>query len=99
MTFLFRFTTILMLSFSVLALPSKTFTQAKKQARIVFALQRETLYCHCKFDARLRVDLASCNMQSAFGIRRAHVVEWEHMMPAENFGNHFACWREPLCIK
>ncbi|STX81694.1 putative endonuclease-1 [Legionella busanensis] len=99
MTLLFRLTAILMLSSSVLALPPKTFTQAKKQARIIFAFQRETLYCRCKFDARLRVDLASCNMQSASGIRRAHVVEWEHMMPAENFGNHFACWREPLCIK
>ena len=38
-------------------------------------------------------------MQSASSIKRARRVEWEHMMPAENFGNHFPCWREPLCTK
>ncbi|STX81644.1 putative endonuclease-1 [Legionella busanensis] len=90
---------VLLLSFSTLAQPPKTFSEAKKQARIVFAFQRETLYCKCKFDARLQVDLASCNMQSAAKIKRAYHVEYEHMMPAENFGNHFQCWRETICIK
>ncbi|WP_131783899.1 endonuclease [Legionella gresilensis] len=90
---------VLLLSFSSLAQPPKTFSEAKKQARIVFAFQRETLYCKCKFNARLQVDLASCNMQSAAKIKRAHRIEYEHMMPAENFGNHFQCWREPICVK
>ncbi|STX81488.1 putative endonuclease-1 [Legionella busanensis] len=96
---LLSFISILFLSFSVFGEPLKTFTQAKKQTRVLFALQRETLYCKCKFDARLQVDLKSCNMQSAAKLKRAQRVEWEHMMPAENFGNHFACWREPICIK
>ncbi|WP_242604276.1 endonuclease [Legionella beliardensis] len=79
--------------------PPKTFTQAKKQLRVLFALQRETLYCRCRFDARLQVNLKSCNMESAAKFKRAERIEAEHTMPAENFGNHFACWREPLCIK
>ncbi|WP_419421517.1 endonuclease (plasmid) [Legionella sp. D16C41] len=96
---LLNFTVLLLLSYSSFSEPPKTFTQAKKQMRILFAFQRETLYCRCKFDARLQVDLASCNMQSATQFKRAHRIEAEHMMPAENFGNHFACWREPLCTK
>jgi deoxyribonuclease-1 len=77
----------------------KTFAQAKRQLRILFGSHHETLYCHCAFDNDLRVDLASCGMQAASAFKRASRVEWEHMMPAENFGYHFACWREPLCVK
>ena len=36
-------------------------------------------------------------MQSASIHNRAHRVEWEHMMPAENFGRQFECWRENIC--
>ena len=25
---------------------------------------------------------------------RAKIVEWEHIMPAENFGRHLPCWKE-----
>ncbi|STX50912.1 putative endonuclease-1 [Legionella busanensis] len=95
------FSIILLLLVSALAVSQliKNFGQAKKNARIIFAFHRETLYCRCRFDARLQVDLKSCNMQSAAKFKRARRVEWEHMMPAENFGNQFACWREPLCKK
>ncbi|WP_083986022.1 endonuclease [Helicobacter enhydrae] len=27
-------------------------------------------------------------------IKRCKRIEWEHIMPAQNFGQHFACWRE-----
>ncbi|PHR58199.1 MAG: deoxyribonuclease [Arcobacter sp.] len=26
--------------------------------------------------------------------QRARRIEWEHVMPAENFGRHFSCWRD-----
>ncbi|WP_131781534.1 endonuclease [Legionella gresilensis] len=90
---------LLLISAVVVSQLVKNFGQAKKNARVLFAFHRETLYCHCRFDARLQVDLNSCNMQSAAKFKRAHRVEWEHMMPAENFGNQFACWRELLCQK
>lgn len=79
--------------------PPKTFSHAKKIARQLFSTHRETLYCQCRFTANLDIDLKSCHMQSAYPIKRARRVEFEHMMPAENFGNHFPCWREPLCTK
>ncbi len=25
---------------------------------------------------------------------RTKNVEWEHIMPAENFGRHLSCWKE-----
>lgn len=36
-------------------------------------------------------------MQSASDIKRAHKIEWEHMMPAENFGRYLKCWQEKIC--
>ena len=74
-----------------------SFVEAKKFAKVMFGSNRETLYCACKYNQFNEVDLASCNMQSAAPIKRAHRVEWEHMMPAENFGRQFVCWREPVC--
>lgn len=37
-------------------------------------------------------------MEGAVKYKRAKRLEWEHIMPAENFGRHFTCWREPLCF-
>lgn len=82
---------------SAYAEPPATFQKAKKIARIIFSAHPKTLYCGCHFDALMRVNLASCHMQSAASLARAHLVEWEHMMPAENFGRHFLCWREAVC--
>ena len=76
-----------------------SFAEAKKIARAVFSEHRATLYCGCHYNALNEIDLASCNMQAAGFRKRAHHVEWEHMMPAENFGRQFTCWRERLCQK
>lgn len=80
------------------AAPPDNFNEAKKVVSSVFAERPVTLYCGCKYDpATKRVDLNSCNMQSAMGIERARRIEWEHMMPAENFGRQLPCWREAMC--
>ena len=73
------------------------FSTAKKMAVQLFKDNPTTLYCGCKFDAHKKIDLKSCNMQQASHIKRAHRLEWGHMMPAENFGRHFQCWREKIC--
>ncbi len=77
----------------------QTFPQAKKIAGEIFANHQETLYCHCQYNAKKQVNLDGCGMSSANPIKRAHRIEWEHMMAAEHFGHHFKCWREPLCEK
>ena len=73
------------------------FYNSKKIAKTIFQNHRETLYCGCRFNQNFKVDLQRCNMNKARHIPRAHNVEWEHMMPAENFGRQFRCWREKLC--
>ena len=32
--------------------------------------------------------------------QRSRCIEWEHLIPAENFGRQFSCWREgnPKCV-
>jgi len=74
-----------------------SFYTAKKIAKEIFKDHRLTLYCGCTYNTSHRIHLTSCHMQSAAHIPRAHRMEWEHMMPAENFGRHFPCWRHALC--
>lgn len=95
---MYRFLSIF-LSFvvSIQALSSPVnFTQAKKIAGEVFAAHPFTVYCGCRFQNKT-IDLASCNMKDAQQKKRAHRLEWEHIMAAEHFGHHFQCWRKPLC--
>jgi deoxyribonuclease-1 len=84
-------------SFIVLANPPANFQWAKREADKIFANYRMTLYCNCKFNPFKEIDLKSCHMEEAQAIKRAHRVEWEHIMPAQNFGQHFKCWQEKLC--
>ena len=88
---------LLLSSFSGHAFKPLNFAQAKSQALILFGNHRVTLYCQCAYNADKKTDLASCNMQPAQVIERAHRIEWEHIMPAARFGQHRACWQQPLC--
>ena len=76
----------------------KSYNQAKPYVYALFREHPITLYCHCRYEHK-KINLNSCNMQSAAHLARAHRVELEHMMPAENFGRQLACWREKICIK
>lgn len=84
------FRTLLFILFFLAALPSfakppHTFQQAKREAAVIFDAHRQTLYCGCSYNQQHQVDLASCNMNAAKNNKRAVRIEWEHMMPAENF--------------
>lgn len=84
-------------SFLVYASPPNNYEAAKRVANGLFSSHKMTLYCGCDYGEDHKIDLASCNMQSAKPIKRARKLEWEHMMPAENFGRQLACWQEPIC--
>lgn len=75
-----------------------SFAQAKKIAGEVFASHPQTIYCQCSFQGKV-IDLTSCGMEDADLQKRAHRVEWEHIMAAEHFGQQFECWRKPLCTR
>ena len=59
-----------------------SFQEAKKIARSIFNGHRETLYCGCQYNQFQEVNLDTCNMQAASPYKRAHRIEWEHMMGA-----------------
>lgn len=90
-------TLLFSLSFAALSTPPPNFSIAKKLAGRIFNENQKTLYCNCAYDRYKKVDLKSCGMLAAKRFKRAQRIEWEHMMPAENFGRHFKCWREKLC--
>jgi len=62
--------------------------------------ENKTIYCSCKVNGK-NVDLASCGYKVQSDPRRASRLEWEHVVPAEAFGNSFAEWRSgsSSCVK
>lgn len=82
-----------------LAAPPENFSTAKRIAHTLFSAHRDTLYCHCYYDSDNRTDLTSCGLEAYAELKRVHRMEWEHMMPAYQFGHTLLCWQEKLCVK
>lgn len=87
------------------AVPGNTrianFREAKKLAKEIHSEQPFTIYCHCRVLAGGRIDLKSCGYVPRKDFKRAQRLEWEHVVPAEAFGQSFVEWREgsPRCVK
>ncbi len=78
----------------------ESFTKAKRLLeREVYFDHRVTLYCGAAFDARKNVTLPD-GFTTPKHAKRARRVEWEHVVPAENFGRAFVEWREgaDVCV-
>jgi deoxyribonuclease-1 len=82
------------------ALAVKDFRTAKRLAAELHAARGLTLYCRCAYRGK-RIDLPSCGLVPARDPRRAARLEWEHVVPAEAFGQSFSEWRDggPKCRK
>jgi deoxyribonuclease-1 len=88
-----------------------SFSKAKKELRKVYSNHQITFYASCKYnykDKNNMIDRSSCgyvprNEYTKKGKinKRARRIEWEHVIPAQNFGRQFKCWREgdSLCVK
>ena len=79
----------------------ESFSQAKKLLETqVYADHRVTLYCGAPFDAKKNITLPA-GFTTPSHEKRAARVEWEHVVPAENFGRFFTEWREgdKACIE
>lgn len=77
-----------------------SFSKAKKMLeRQVYFDHRVTLYCGASFDEKKNIDLPDGFFTEKHQ-KRASKVEWEHAVPAENFGRAFEEWREghPQCV-
>jgi len=72
-----------------------TFSQSKKiLQKQIYKAHRTTFYGHCTFDAKKVVDWASCGYTPRKQAKRASRVEWEHVMPAWEFGHQLQCWQK-----
>lgn len=60
---------------------------------------RETIYCGAEYDSNKDVTIPK-GFYSKGHINRCARIEWEHVVPAENFGQTFAEWRDgdPQCV-
>ena len=73
----------------------QSFSSAKKALeKKVYQVDRErsTLYCEATFDSKKNITAPS-GFESPKYKKRAKRVEWEHVVPAENFGRNFNEWR------
>jgi deoxyribonuclease-1 len=77
-----------------------SFSKAKKNLeRYVYMDHRETIYCSGGFDAKNNV-ITPVGFTTEKYKKRAKRIEWEHVVPAENFGRTFSEWRigHPQCV-
>lgn len=77
----------------------ETFREAKKQLAKVYADHRQTFYCKADFLEDGTV-IHPEGFVSPKHAKRSKKIEWEHIVPAENFGRAFVEWREghPDCV-
>lgn len=79
---------------------SESFAKAKRTLEEkVYYDHRVTVYCGYTFDEDKRISLPA-GFSTKKHHQRAERMEWEHAVPAENFGRAFPEWRDgsPLCI-
>lgn len=83
---------------------AESFDQSKKILKNIYTDHQTTFYCGCSYTYENQgnmIERKSCgyvprNATTKKGNlnERVRRIEWEHVMPAENFGKHLPCWRE-----
>lgn len=76
----------------------RDFSAAKKLAARIHEREPKTIYCGCQYSGK-KINLNSCGYRVQSDAKRASRLEWEHVVPAEAFGNSFAEWRSGGCFK
>ena len=80
---------------------NESFNRAKTylERKVYSGIQKNTIYCNAAFEGKKIVDPNGFSPTKY--INRAHKLEWEHIVPAENFGRAFPEWRDghELCVK
>lgn len=72
----------------------ESFSKAKRLLETqVYNDHRVTFYCLAPFDRKKNITLPE-GFRTPKHEKRALRVEWEHVVPAENFGRAFVAWRE-----
>ncbi len=87
---------LLALSSAAIAAPPSSFSAAKREAVKIYADHPTSFYCGCdiKWQGKKGIpDLASCGYQVRKQEKRASRIEWEHVVPAWQFGHQRQCWQ------
>ncbi|MGB1239962.1 MAG: endonuclease [Pseudomonadales bacterium] len=78
-----------------------SFNKAKKLlAQQVYQDRQSSFYCNCPFGQsdntrkKLVPDLAKCDYSPRKSEKRAARIEWEHVVPAWEFGHQMLCWQD-----
>lgn len=96
---------LLALTISAFAQQPATFSQAKKYAIEVYRDHPSEFYCGCSIrreGKKLIPDLESCGYSPRKNAQRAARIEWEHVVPAWEFGHQLQCWQQggrKNCVK
>lgn len=70
-----------------------SFSKAKNiLEKKIYAQHRTTIYCQADFDAQKNITLPK-GFHTTKYLNRTKRIEWEHVVPAENFGRTFSAWR------
>lgn len=81
---------------------NQSFSKAKKmlEKKVYSQIPRTTIYCLASFNNKKKITNAN-GFKSTKHKKRQKKIEWEHVVPAENFGRAFVEWREgnQACIK
>ncbi len=70
------------------------FKHGKKVASKVWEKEGKTFYCQCPYFGKKVGDTSSCGFKFDKYKKRQSKIEWEHLVPAENFGRAFKEWRD-----
>lgn len=73
------------------------FASSKRLAQRIYADESQTFYCGCPLrwqGGKGVVDLNSCGYAVRKNGPRAQRIEWEHVMPAQQFGAAMRCWQQ-----
>ncbi len=72
----------------------QSFSKAKRLLhKDVYQHHRTTLYCNASYGSDKSVDLPE-GFETSKHVKRSRRIEWEHVVPAENFGRNYVEWRE-----
>lgn len=95
---IFLFLTILMTSFAASTHAEEIihFAKAKRILKNLYQDHQQSFYCGCDYSKKgkkLIPDLSSCGYQVRKQKKRASRIEWEHLVPAWQFGHQMQCWQ------
>jgi deoxyribonuclease I len=79
----------------------QSFSKAKKLLlKVVYVDHLKTFYCGCSFDDHKQINLGACGYKPKTRSKRVERIEWDHLVPAESFGQAFKEWRDgqPNCV-